>query len=256
MSSPRPLSNEAVSRYREQGFLHVAQVLSEDEVKEFLADSLHQLDREEKVSWDRDDGNVMDWVTYADRKSDAMRRLALHPRITAIAEQLAGAPLRMFKSEILRKGTTRSAVTPIHADAPAIPFKGRSIGLTTWVALTNVPVERGCMTFIPGSHLRPETPTTAEEAKQTLFTCPPGLMYEPRVTVPLRAGDCTFHHQQVMHLAGANLTDEARISLATVYMDADATFAPEALVAHDLGLRPGQPLTDERFPLIGATHPR
>ncbi len=248
------VSDEVVARYRDQGFIHILQVLTEEEVKEFLADSLEQLAREEKVSWDRADGNVMDWVTHADRKSDAMRRLALHPRITGIAEQLAGEPLRMFKSELLRKGTYASAITPIHTDAPAIPFAGKSVGLTAWVALTDVPVERGCMTFIPGSHLRSETAVTDTEAKESLFVCPPGLVWEPRVTVPLRAGDCTFHHERVVHMAGANQADEPRVSLATVYMDADATFEPTTLVPDDLGgMQPGQPLNDEwLFPLIGA----
>ncbi|MBA6437041.1 phytanoyl-CoA dioxygenase family protein [Streptomyces sp. GMR22] len=246
------MSQESVARYREQGYLHVPQVLTEAEVKEFLTAALEQLDQDEKVSWDREDGNVMDWVTYADRKSEAIRRLALHPRITAIAEQLAGQPLRMFKSEILRKGTEGSTATPIHADAPAIPYAGQPVGLTAWVALTDVPVERGCMTFIPGSHLRPDTPVTAEQARPHLFSCPPELMWDPRAIVPLRAGDCTFHHEQVMHLAGPNHTDRPRVSLATVYMDANATFRTDALVAHDLGLEPGAPLNDERFPLIGS----
>ncbi|MFI2242278.1 phytanoyl-CoA dioxygenase family protein [Streptomyces chrestomyceticus] len=249
---PTPVSEEAVARYREQGYLHCPRVLTEAETKEFHAAALEQLDRDEKVSWDREGGTVMDWVTYADRKSEVIRRLALHPRITAIAERLAGAPLRMFKSEILRKGTEGSTATPIHADAPAIPYAGRPVGLTAWVALTDVPVERGCMTFIPGSHLRPDTPVTAEQAKQHLFSCPPELMWDPRITVPLRAGDCTFHHEQVMHLAGPNLMAEPRVSLATVYMDAEATFRTDALVPHDLGLEPGAPLNDERFPLIGA----
>ncbi|MER7406711.1 phytanoyl-CoA dioxygenase family protein [Streptomyces sp. NPDC000070] len=246
------IADEILARYRDQGFVHVPQVLTPEEVKEFLAASMRQLEEQEKVTWDREDGNVMDWVTYADRKSEAMRRLALHPRICAIAELLAGEKLRMFKSEILRKGPEKSAVTPIHADAPAIPYAGKPVGLTAWVALTDVPVERGCMTFIPGSHLRPESPATAEQARHTLFACPPELRWEPRVTVPLRAGDCTFHHERVMHMAGRNETAEPRVSLTTVYMDAEATFDPSALVAHDLGLAAGDPLNDDRFPLIGA----
>ncbi|BCJ61892.1 phytanoyl-CoA dioxygenase family protein [Micromonospora endophytica] len=248
------VSEETVRHYREQGFVRVPGVLSRKEVDHLLAAAQRELDQAEKVTWDRPDGRVMDWVPHVDRRSGDLRALALHPRVTAIAERLAGVPLRMFKSELLRKAISGSAPTPLHADAPAIPFSGRPVGLTAWVALTDVPVERGCMTFIPGSHLVPHERDPSPTERSDPFGCPRNLIWEPRVTVPLRAGDCTFHHERVLHLAGRNETAQLRVSLATVYMDAESVFEPSALVPDDLGgMLPGQPLDDDRlFPLIGA----
>ena len=251
------VSDETVARYREQGLVRIPDVLTPEEVDRLLATALEQLDEAEAemVAWDRPDGRVMDWVPHADRKSADLRALALHPKITAIAERLAGAPLRMFKSELLRKSVGGSAPTPLHADAPAIPFRGRPVGMTAWVALTDVMVERGCMTYVPGSHLVPHERDEAPPGERPdPFGCPSNLVWEPRVTVPLRAGDCTFHHERVLHLAGPNETGQVRVSLATVYMDADAVFEPSALVPDDLGgMTPGQTFDDERlFPLIGA----
>ncbi|MFD0362699.1 phytanoyl-CoA dioxygenase family protein [Nocardia sp. GCM10030253] len=239
--------------YRNRGFVHVPGVLSDDEVREFLADARGQLEQHTKVSWDEEGrGNVMDWVVEPEAKSAVMRRLALHPGITGIAERLAGQPLRMFKSELLRKGTTGSTRTPLHIDDPAFPIAGTPVTLTAWVALVDVPVERGCMTFIPGSH---EWPDDTEPQFAEPFDARPELVWWPRTSVPLRAGDCTFHHSQVVHMAGANETDVARISLATVYMDADATYQPGLEVAYQdevIGVEPGHPLDTVRYPRVGS----
>ncbi|MFD9443869.1 phytanoyl-CoA dioxygenase family protein [Streptomyces sp. NPDC060006] len=245
------LSDEDVARYRDQGFIHVPQLLSGEETAGFMAAATDLLDHQEKASWDEEGGNVMDWVMEPENKSEAMRLLALHPRITAIAEQLAGVSLRMFKSELLLKRKVGSSPTPPHVDDVALPFTGRPVTLTAWVALTDVPVERGCMSFLPGTHQRPAVPTSGTAADWTPFAGEPELVWEPRVTVPLRAGDCTFHHARIVHMAGDNHGDADRVSLTTVYMDDEAVFrvCPIAEFADDLGgMEPGQRLSGDRFP--------
>ncbi|MBF6298283.1 phytanoyl-CoA dioxygenase family protein [Nocardia amamiensis] len=252
--TPEKLSPDLVERYRSQGFVHVPRVLSADEVREFLADAAELLDLHEKASWDEEGhGNVMDWVAAPEAKSAVMRRLALHPGITRIAEKLAGQPLRMFKSELLRKRTIGATRTPLHIDNPAFPIAGADVTLTAWVALVDVPTERGCLTFIPGSHVWPEG-SGASSAEP--FDARPELRWWPQATIPLRAGDCTFHHSRTVHMAGTNETDTARISLATVYMDATATYHPtpeETYQDEVVGIEPGGPLDTPRYPRVGLT---
>ncbi|WP_280265562.1 phytanoyl-CoA dioxygenase family protein [Nocardia wallacei] len=252
LTTPQTLSPDLVDRYRTQGYVHLPRVLDTAEVRRCRADAEELLDRQPKISWDDDArGNVMDWVADPERVSASMRHVALHPGITAIAERLAGRPLRMFKSELLRKRTTGSTTTPLHIDDPAFPIDGAPVTLTAWVALVDVPVERGCMSFLPGSHHWPGgTPTGFADP----FEVRPELRWWPRVTVPLRAGDCTFHHSALVHMAGANATDDARISLATVYMDAEATFrpSPESPYQDEVsGIDPGQPMDTDRYPRVG-----
>ncbi|MFC9993897.1 phytanoyl-CoA dioxygenase family protein [Nocardia sp. NPDC127526] len=251
-TSEPTVSADLVDRYLRDGYLHVPAMLSAAEVETFRADALEQLGRHSTVSWDHEDGNVMDWVSQPERSSPAMRQLPLHPRITAIAEQLAGRPLRMFKTELLRKRTDGSAATPLHIDAPAFPIGGAPVTLTAWVALTDVPVERGCMSFIPGSHHWPE----GSPANFDPIAARPELRWWPRVTVPVRAGDCTFHHARLAHLAGANHTDSARISLATVYMDADAVFRHDPQSAYQDEVpdhEPGGRFDPQRYPRATAS---
>jgi hypothetical protein len=93
-------------------------VLDAAEITGCLAEAKALLAREKKVSWDDAGGNVMDWIADPEIKGEAMRRLALHPKITGIAERLAGIPLRLFKSELLLKRDKGSASTPFHVDEP------------------------------------------------------------------------------------------------------------------------------------------
>jgi hypothetical protein len=70
-----------------------------------------------------------------------------------------------------------------------------------------------------------------------------------------------MHHERTAHLAGANRTDIDRISMATVYMDASATFDPKGMASYLEGdiaglgpavlkeLEPGQPL-DHQAPYL------
>lgn len=252
MTTEHTVSEADVERYHRDGFLAVRNVLTPAEVDEFRTDAQRRLDDQETVVWQGGDGTVMDWVFGLDRSSAPLRRLALHPSITTIAEKLAGRPLRMFKTELLRKAATGAAPTPLHVDAPAFPIEAAPVTLTAWVALVDVPVERGCLTFIPGSHQRPAGAVPG-------FTEPlddrPELRWWPRVSVPLRAGDCTFHHSFLVHGAGTNSAQVERISMATVYMDAEAVYRPDPAMGWQdevPGHEPGQPFDADRYPAVGA----
>jgi len=252
--------NEWVDRYREQGFLHVPGVLTADETAKFLDAAEQALVEHETVKWDLGAGHVaFDWVPDVDQRSPVLRRLALHPRVTEIATALTGGRLRLFKSELLRKRPAgEMVITPAHDDRKTWPFTGSPAPVTAWVALVDVPVERGCMSFIPGSHLRsPAAEADQDRADVYPLSYWPELAAMPRITVPLLAGDVTFHHDRTIHLAGANRTEVTRIAQTTVYMPESATFRHSKYYAGwgttdpDLGgLQPGQPLDGPRFPTV------
>lgn len=249
---PRHLTEDAARRYRRDGFLHVRNVLNSAEVSRLAEAATVQLDRETTASWEDHEGSgsVMDWVVNPEVTSPEMRHLALHPVVASIAEQLAGIPLRMFKSELLRKRAADSAATPPHIDEPAFPISAAPVTLTAWVALVDVPVERGCMTFLPGSHHRGDVDI---HDFMDPISGHPELEWTPRVAVPLRAGDCTFHHARLIHSAGANNSDLTRLSLATVYMDAEATYQTLADIDYQdviTGIEPGGPFDDARYPRL------
>ena len=248
-TTPENLSEAKIQAYREHGFVHIPGVISKQEAAEFRVAAHDVVDRmQTRANYARD---VFTQLVNVWREDEQMKRLTLHANVGAIAERLAGVPLRLWHDHILMKKPHNNVATEFHQDQPYWPHANAGHQLSAWIALVDVPVERGCMTFIPGSFkltgLRPQDLLNETD----LFDLCPDLIWEPRVTIPLRAGDCTFHHSLCAHMATPNLTDEARMAHVVIYMDATTTYVKQRHVVTDpLELQGGEPLEGELFPAV------
>lgn len=249
-TTPDSLTQQQVTAYRRDGFVHLPGVLSRAEAEHYAAAALDAKTRLSGLGTGT--GDIFTQLLQLWRHDETLRDLTLDPGLAGIATRLAGVPLRLWHDQLLIKAPRNGAATEFHQDRPYWPHRGSRHALSAWIALVDVPAERGCMTFIPGSqHL---TGLRAQDLgdHDDLHTLAPELAYRPRVTVPLRAGDCTFHHCLLAHSANANATDDPRIAHVTIYLDAEARYAPEAAAHHPvtdpLGLVPGERLPDEHFP--------
>jgi ectoine hydroxylase-related dioxygenase (phytanoyl-CoA dioxygenase family) len=243
---PRTLTDDEVASYRENGFLHLKSVLTPAEVERYRAAAARAYDAITSLDADNQMFRQIVQVWKSDR---TLRQLTLHPRLASYAAQLAGMPVRLWHDQLLIKKPHNHTPTEFHQDSPYWPHTGGRHQLSAWVALVDVPVERGCMTFIPGSHRRNDLRAIDLTDARDLFDVAPDLAYEKRVTVPLRAGDCTFHNGYLAHSANANDTDEFRFAMVNIYVDAGTRYngAPH-VCTDDLGLTVGEVLPDSEFP--------
>lgn len=244
------LSESLIESYQENGFVHVANVMSREEALAYGLAAQTAATRLDDVARsyapDMFSQTVNVW-----RDDEAMKSLTLNARIGAIAERLAGISLRIWHDQILIKKPHNKGATEFHQDAPYWPHQGARHWLTAWIALVDVPVERGCMTFIPGSQKRDNLRAQDLSNPRDMFDLAPDLIWEPRVTVPLRAGDCTFHHGFTAHMATPNQTDLPRVAHAIIYMDAPTRYTGAKHVVTDpLQLAVGQPFPSEFFPQV------
>ena len=243
------LTAQQIQTYRDRGFVHIPNIISKAEAETYCQAALDAAarlqDRNTQTEQKVFSQHVNVWL-----QDEAMKGLTLHPNIAAIAGKLASVPLRLWHDHILIKPPHNEAPTHYHQDGPYWPHDNRpGHSLSAWVALVDVPVERGCMTFIPGQHntidLRPQNLRDAGD----LISLAPEMQWQERITIPLRAGDCTFHHQFTPHMATANLTDDPRVAHIIIYMDADTRYTGKAHVVTDpLPLSEGDILEHEIFP--------
>ncbi|MFF8884020.1 phytanoyl-CoA dioxygenase family protein [Streptomyces flaveolus] len=250
---------QRASEFQDNGFTCVRGLLDSDEVSQYREAAVAASERYGKQSGPGSGYLVSTTNRWQDKEN--LSGLALHPQITAAAEKLAGMPLRIWEGQVLIKRPGESGPTMWHDDLTFAPVSApldSRVTLNAWIALVDVPVEKGCLTFIPGSHRR-SAPDRVELAKALddpesyLFSNWPQLEQSHRVTVPLRAGDVTFHHNRIGHASGANTTDSTRISFFITFTDAEATYRPVPGGA-ELNLEPGRPLPDDLYPRV-SSHP-
>lgn len=108
------------------------------------------------------------------------------------------------------------------------------------------------MTFISDAHARSDLRPQNLLDKGDLMSLWPELAWHERVTIPLKVGDCTFHHGLCPHMATPNETDQARFAHINIYMDAAITYTGAKHVITDpLQLTVGVPLDGPLFPRAG-----
>ena len=215
-----PLPADLVAGYRSRGFCLVEGLISPEECARYRTESLRLAADESKLTNAAGTSyrqalcqRVNVW-----RDSPLLRALTLHPRLGAWASQLAGVPLRLWHDHALIKDPHNGAATEFHQDQPYWPHLDSAQPISAWIALQDVPPERGCMTFIPGSQRLTDLAATDLTDAGGLFGLRPDLAWAERVTVPIRAGSVTFHHGRTAHQASPNTTDEHRVAHTVIFM--------------------------------------
>lgn len=240
------LPADLVDRYRRDGFVPLRGVLTPAEVERYAAAAREVYDHGRALNAS---DPTFKQVVNVWRDDLVLRELTFHPVLAAAATALAGLALRLWHDQLLMKKPHNHAATEYHQDAPYWPHAQARHSLSAWVALVDVPVERGCLSFLPGQQHRRDIRAVDLTDRTDLFEAAPDLVYAPRVTLPLRAGDVTFHHGYTPHAANPNDTDEVRLAQVIVYVDRDVCYDGRPHVCTDpLDLTVGQPLADADFP--------
>lgn len=238
------LTQAQIDHYRTRGFVKVEGIISKDEAVRYRDIALEVTKRR-----GREHRNVFSQDVNVWRDNPDIRPLTFHPNIAAIAQKLAGTALRLWHDHLLIKWPQKSTPTEFHQDQPYWCHDNSPHPISCWLALCDVPVERGCMTFIPETQKRTDLSPQNLQDPESLFTMAPDLRYAERVTLPLRAGDCTFHHGRCAHAANANATDDPRVAHVIIFIDECTTYTGKGHVVTDpLGLKPGVKLEGEWFP--------
>jgi len=179
------------------------------------------------------------------KASHLVARVALSERIGRLAAELMGwsAGARLGQDDLLWKPAGAGGVA-FHTDAAYIssnfrPYEDNSV--TVWIALDDADAETGVVAYAPGSHAWPSAADKekasvtdaafhgegdaglrepARRAAAAAGVAPPQF---EELTVP--AGGAVFHHQDVWHGSGPNVSPERpRRALGLHYVRADAGF--------------------------------
>jgi ectoine hydroxylase-related dioxygenase (phytanoyl-CoA dioxygenase family) len=155
-------------------------------------------------------------------KDPAVREFVIAARFARIAAELMGVHgVRLYHDQALVKDPGGQA-TPWHQDHYNWPLATHHT-VKMWMALSDIPVERGAMRYASGSHrggLFPEVPMSYDH--EQLCDRIIRQHHIPIQTSAMKAGDATFHAGGLLHAALANNSTARREVLAVIYF-ADGT---------------------------------
>jgi hypothetical protein len=217
------LTPDEIERFRRDGWVHLAGLLSESELDVIEADYRRFLAREIAVAG-RD---FCDMSAGYDKPADSFSIVNImlprhyHPawrgnvyetRAASVAAQLCGADMVLDYDQLVAKRPRKAdAVFHWHQDLAYWPVTDDTRTASFWLALDDATLANGCMRFVRGSqrepHLRPHRPMLDDRDKSHTLVAEVDEEREPIVAAEIRRGDVSVHHERTVHGSGGNSTD-------------------------------------------------
>ncbi len=98
--------------------------------------------------------------------------------------------------------------------------------VTAWVALTDAPIEAGCMEVVPGSHKLGQLPHAEMQDPENLLsrgqTSRSTSIAQRTAFMPVKAGQFSLHHTHLVHNSRPNRSHDRRIGLGISYIPTSA----------------------------------
>jgi len=238
------VSEEERQRFHRDGYVHLAGVVSDEELAELSAVYERFLTREIEVpgrdlcDMSGDYGRAFEDFSIVNvmlprRYWPAWQGNVFEQRAASITAQLHGPGMALDYDQLLAKRPWKTdAVFGWHQDQAYWPVFPDARTATLWLAIDDSTLANGCMRFVPGSHrgpLRPHRPLREDRGRShTLVTDVDPERDEVR-PVPIRRGDVTVHGERVLHGSGGNTTGGWRRAYVVAFRAAETVAAERRL---------------------------
>jgi non-heme Fe2+,alpha-ketoglutarate-dependent halogenase len=212
------LSESDVAHYRRDGFLFPVEAFSRDAARHYL-DRLEDFERNAGQEFGKGHNFkphlLFRWVD----------EIVHHPAVLDPVEALIGPDIRLFHLSVWPKHAHDPAFVSWHQDATYFGLEP-PVQVTAWVALTDAPVESGCMEVVPGSHnwgqLHHGQSTSPHNLLSRGQTVTEDFDRDGTVFMAVQAGQMSLHHTHLVHRSGANQSAHRRVGLGISYIPASA----------------------------------
>ena len=155
------------------------------------------------------------------------------PEVLDAVEDLIGPDIRLFHLTVWPKDARSGTYVSWHQDATYFALEP-ACHVTAWVALSDAPVEAGCMEVVPGSHKLGQLPHAELQDPENLLSRGQTLAVDvERSTtafMPVKAGQFSLHHTHLVHNSGPNRWHDRRIGLGISYIPTSARCTAKARV--------------------------
>lgn len=255
-NTPFTISDKQINLYKENGFISLQNVLS----GKALEYARRVIESAVLIRKEQDKRTLAEKSQYEQSflqcgylcwDFPAVKDFVFGKRFAGIARDLMSVKkVRLWHDQALFK-EPHGRVTDAHQDISYWPIKEGEFTTTMWMALNDVPKEKGCLYFYPASHI------LKEKEYIDIFKNPhqPNVVKGmEKVFTPLKAGDVTFHSGLTFHGAGENISNEMREGMTVIYSADGNTFdsTDERNATHKscIGLKHGDRIDTQYTPIL------
>jgi len=212
---PRDFTDDAVSRFHEDGFFTPLRVMSTDDAAA-LCVKLEAIEAERGSLTGKfrslKHHLVMTWL------DDLVR----HGKILDAVEKLLGPDILCWSTSLLIKNPGDGTHVSWHQD---LTYWGLEPGdvVTAWLALTPATRDNGAMRMLRGSHKTLLAHRDTDDDRNLLSrgqTIAEAIDEAKAAYLELQPGEISLHHGNTAHASDPNVSDQRRIGLAIRYMAA------------------------------------
>jgi len=146
--------------------------------------------------------------------------VARNPRILDVVEDILGPDILLFISVIWDKKPGDKTFVSYHQDGTYYGFDRRA-SVNLWMALSEANQQTGCMRFLPGSHqdgIHDHQELGGDKNLLTRGQTVIGVDDDNAVDIVLEPGQCSIHHENLIHGSHPNRGDDRRMGYAMVYL--------------------------------------
>jgi ectoine hydroxylase-related dioxygenase (phytanoyl-CoA dioxygenase family) len=241
IDTPYDITPEQIAQFEQQGFIKLSNVLSPQTIayfKDALDPLMHHRAQELPPLAERDIYGQA-FVAYDNLwlrdKTGKIKQLVFSRRLSMIAAALLRAQgVGLWHDQGLYK-PPGGIGTPEHRDWFYWPMKAGKAA-TIWVALNDIPAERGSLKMRVGSnHIKLKHEDDCEISTQSdqYFGRHRRFKDLPVVKLDYKMGDVSIHDALVLHSTDPNETDRTREAFAVIYYNTDETLAPSRRENHE-----------------------
>lgn len=254
------ISDETVHQYQEDGAVCLRGLFDMDWVERLRKTFARMQAQGSPIEVD-----ILSYTNVCAAKDEPeLMDFVLHSPAAGIAKRLMGVPdVRFYFDHIFVKEPGTSGPSPWHQDLPFWPITGDQV-CSVWLALDYVTKESSGLQYVAGSHRWGKTfrafavegrDHDVFEDDQEMPDIGANLDKYRLLDWDMEPGDCLVHHGLTVHGAAVNSTrNRVRRALATRWIGGDVRYraggGDEALLVD--GLKTGDPLPQDRFPLVDA----
>jgi non-haem Fe2+, alpha-ketoglutarate-dependent halogenase len=210
------LNDAEVQRYGGEGHICPVPALTTAEVTEARA---------EIEDFEAKTGKTLDYPEKS--KSyllfDWADRLVRHPRVLDAVEDLIGPDIMVYYTTMWIKDPGTPQYILWHQDGTYF-YLDPQLHVTAWIALSDAPVEAGCMHVLPGSHLSGQYEHKDDPGEHNLILRGQAIFDEfegeAGQPMPLKAGEMSLHHTRLVHCSRPNEYHDRRMGFGISYIPA------------------------------------